>query len=133
MSSDVMSNISNLPVDLRERIYKQFIQINAIPTDLKDEIESFKLMQMFRNLIGILEFRNAAWGIVYHVLTKTTCQPVRYRYVNYEPKVFMHWNSMTHNERDSFQIPEIHRGYYTDDGLFVIEWCFDKLVRECSE
>lgn len=129
-----MSNISNLPVEIREHIYKYFIQTNTLSIDLKDEIESFKLMQSFRNLIGILGFRNAAWGVVYHVLTKNTLQPVRYRYVNYEPKVFMHWNSMTHSERDSFRVPDVRRGYYTDDGLFVIEWWnLDEFLGELSE
>jgi hypothetical protein len=129
-----MSNIRELPVELREHIYKYFIRINTIPSDLKDEIESFKLMQSFRNIIGILGFRNAAWGVVYHVLTKNTLQPVRYRYVNYEPKVFMHWDSMTNAERDSFRVPDVRRGYYDDDGSFIVEWWnLNEFLGELSE
>lgn len=122
MSRDVMLNISQLPLELREYIYKYYIQTRQISYAMKEEIETFKLMQSFRNLIGILGFRNAAWGVVYHVLTKNHLSPVRYRHVCYEPKVLMHWDSMTHAERDSFTVPDIKRGYYDDDGSFVIEW-----------
>ena len=118
-----MLRIEDLPIEIQEHIYRYHVKLHAIDQDLKTEIENFKLQKAFRSVIALLGFRNASWGFLYHLLTNNNDASIRYRYVNYEPLVFDHWNSMTHEERDDFsEYIDIRRAYFTDDGLLEVDF-----------
>lgn len=122
MSLDVLSNIESLPYDVQCIIYRFHVNSMRLSFDLKHEIHTFKLVHAFRNLIAIIGFRNATWGVLYHFLTCRYYDPVRYKYVHYEQMIFDLWNSMTHEERDAFYVPRLKHAFYLDDGTFVVEW-----------
>lgn len=121
MSQDVMSRIEQLPEELRELIYNWYVKTHVIDRDLKYEIEYAKLHSAFRNVIGVLGFRNASWGFLYHMMTGNMNKSIRYKFVHYEPLVLDVWSSMTHEERDHFKKKYIiDQAYYRDDGLLEI-------------
>lgn len=113
--------MDNLPLEIIEKIYKILIDLHSLPDDLKREIENEKLQKMFRYVQGIVGFRNASWGVVYHILTNNR-GPVCYRYVSYEQKVLDLWNELSHEQRDDINIEfYIEHSYFNDDGLFYLE------------
>lgn len=124
--------MENLPIELRCLIYSHFIHLHTLPDELKHSIHFWKLEKAFRNIIGTVGFRNAAWGILYSILTKNFNEPIRYRFVHYEPRVIELWNSMSYEERDSVDFMRyiIDHAYYDDTGLFHVEWFFNEFSSE---
>lgn len=114
--------MDNLPDDLINKIYSIFIRLHSLPDELKHEIENEKLYKMFREVQGIVGFRNASWGVIYHILTNNR-SPVRYRYSCYEEKTLELWKNLSHEQRDEVQIDfSITHSFFNDDGLFYLEY-----------
>lgn len=123
MSTDVMSRIEQLPEELREHIYKYYVKSKRINNGLKKEIEYARLQIAFRNVIGILGFRNASWGFLYRIMTQTTNESIYCRYVHYEPLVMKLWRNMSFEERDELRpVYYIDRSFYTDDGRLEVDF-----------
>lgn len=123
MSTDVMSRIEQLPEELREHIYRYYVKTKRINKELKQEIEFARLQIAFRSVIGILGVRNASWGFLYRIMTRTTNESIYYRYVHYEPLVMKTWRKMSFEERDQVKtVYSIDRAFYTDDGRLEVEF-----------
>ncbi len=114
--------MDTLSEDLIHKIYKHFIELHFIPDDLKQDIENEKLYKMFRYIQSIVGFRNASWGVIYHILTNDK-SPVRYRFVSYEEKTLDMWNKLSYEQRDDIHISfSITHSFFNDDGLFYLEF-----------
>lgn len=123
MSTDVMSRIEQLPEELREHIYSYYVKTKRVDKELKHEIEFARLQNAFRNVIGILGVRNASWGFLYRVMTRTTNESIYCLYVHYEPLVMKIWRKMSFEERDQLKtVYFINRAFYTDDGRLEVEF-----------
>lgn len=114
--------MENLPDHIIEKIYKLHFQHHIFP-GLKCEIEHERLLKVFRDVQSIIGMRNASWGFIYHLLTDRIDEPIRYKYVTYEDKVYLLWSNMSHEERDSLErIHTIHSYLLSDEGLLYVDF-----------